>query len=61
MSSVLAVIEPSTTVDVSDIGLSDHRLLLWTSQLRRPVPIYTPRLYAGAGEPSTLTPSGMTY
>ena len=33
------------TVHVIDIGLSDHRLLLWSSQLRRPVPIYTDLQY----------------
>ena len=32
---------PSPTVDVLDVGLSDHRLLRWTSQLHRPPPVYT--------------------
>ena len=32
---------PSPTIDVIDIGLADHRLLLWASQLCRPVLIYT--------------------
>jgi len=31
---------PSPTVDVIDAGLSDHRLLLWTSCLLRPPPVY---------------------
>ena len=28
-------------VEVIDVGLSDHRLLRWTSQLQRPPPVYT--------------------
>ena len=32
---------PSPSVDVLDIGLSDHRLLRWSSQLARPRPVYS--------------------
>ena len=28
-------------VEALDVGLSDHRLLRWTSQLQRPPPVYT--------------------
>ena len=31
---------PTPTVNVVDIGLSDHRLLLWTTSLSRPPPVY---------------------
>jgi len=31
---------PSPTVDVVDVGLSDHRLLRWSSSLLRPPPVY---------------------
>ena len=31
---------PPPTVDVIDIGLSDHRLLRWQSSLLRPPPVY---------------------
>ena len=32
---------PLPAVDVADVGLSDHRLLRWTSQLQRPPLLYT--------------------
>ena len=32
---------PAPTVDILDVGLSDHRLLRWTSHLYRPPPVYT--------------------
>jgi len=32
---------PSPQVDVIDVGLSDHRLLRWSTALVRPCPIYT--------------------
>jgi len=32
---------PLPAVDVVDVGLSDHRLLRWTSQLYRPPSLYT--------------------
>jgi len=32
---------PAPIIDILDIGLSDHRLLRWTSQLHRPPPVYT--------------------
>ena len=32
---------PPPIVDVHDVGLSDHRLLRWASQLQRPPPVYT--------------------
>jgi len=32
---------PSPHVDVIDVGLSDHRLLRWSTALVRPCPIYT--------------------
>jgi len=32
---------PLPAVDVVDVGLSDHRLLRWTSLLHRPPPLYT--------------------
>ena len=32
---------PTPTVDIIDPGLSDHRLLLWTTSLQRPPPIYS--------------------
>ena len=32
---------PSPTVDILDGGLSDHRLLRWSSHLCRPAPVYT--------------------
>ena len=31
---------PSPDVDVLDVGLSDHRLLRWSSSLTRPAPVY---------------------
>ena len=31
---------PSPAVDVVDVGLSDHRLLRWSSSLLRPPPVY---------------------
>jgi hypothetical protein len=31
---------PSLVVDVAELGLSDHRLLNWTIDLRRPPPMY---------------------
>jgi len=31
---------PLPTVDVLDVGLSDHRLLCWSAQLARPCPVY---------------------
>ena len=31
----------SLAVDVVDVGLSDHRLLRWSSSLLRPPPVYT--------------------
>jgi len=31
---------PQPAVDVIDNGLSDHRLLCWTSSLQRPSPVY---------------------
>ena len=31
---------PLLIVDVLDVGLSDHRLLRWSSQLNRPSPVY---------------------
>ena len=31
----------SPAVDVVDVGLSDHRLLRWSSSLLRPPPVYT--------------------
>ena len=32
---------PSPTVDILDVGISNHRLLRWTSQLHRPPPVYS--------------------
>ena len=32
---------PAPTVDVLDVGLSDHRLLRWSAPLLRPSPVYT--------------------
>ena len=32
---------PPPPVEIIDIGLSDHRLLRWSSQLHRPPPVYT--------------------
>jgi len=32
---------PAPTVNILDVGLSDHRLLRWTSHLHRPPPVYT--------------------
>ena len=32
---------PTVSVDVVDVGLSDHRLLRWTAPLVRPPPVYT--------------------
>ena len=32
---------PTPTVDIIDPGLSDHRLLLWTTSLQRPPPVYS--------------------
>jgi hypothetical protein len=32
---------PPPTVDVLDVGLSDHRLLRWSAPLARPAPVYT--------------------
>jgi len=32
---------PAPTVDVYDVGLSDHRLLYWLSPFVRPPPVYT--------------------
>jgi len=32
---------PAPTVDVIDVGLSDHRLLRWSAPLVRPPPVYT--------------------
>ena len=32
---------PSPSVDVLDVGLSDHRLLRWSSALVRPCPVYS--------------------
>ena len=31
---------PAPTIDVIDTGLSDHRLIKWSTDLRRPPPIY---------------------
>ena len=31
----------SSSVDIIDVGLSDHCLLRWTSSLKRPAPVYT--------------------
>ena len=31
---------PASTVSVLDIGLSDHRLLVWSTSLVRPPPVY---------------------
>jgi len=31
---------PAPAMDIIDIGLSDHRLLRWSSSLLRPTPIY---------------------
>jgi exonuclease III len=36
---------PSLTVDVLDVGLSDHRLLCWMTPLSRPTPVYTEVTY----------------
>ena len=33
-------IAAAPVVDVVDVGISDHRLLRWTSQLERPTPVY---------------------
>lgn len=32
---------PAPSVDVTDVGLSDHRLLRWSAPLVRPPPVYT--------------------
>jgi len=32
---------PTPTVNIVDPGLSDHRLLLWTTSLQRPPPVYS--------------------
>lgn len=35
---------PSPTVNVADIGISDHRLIQWSTNLHRPKPIFTSTL-----------------
>ena len=45
---------PAPSVEVVDIGLSDHRLLQWTVSLVRPCPEYTTRKCRPSDRPSSV-------
>jgi len=51
---------PSPTVDILDGGLSDHRLLRWSSHLCGPAPVYDVRSQVLEIIRSRHVPSGTT-